>query len=306
MFNILKVKSLRLTFTLVFFLILNGCAAPHPYELELDSTDTRKIVEPMSKEKEIQMTYNLKYVLSDEELLSFSKNIKSPANAKYLSELIKENASSPKEFNEALITRPLSNYYVPASETVGMNNFEVTLMSRQKTLDAIKHFFNNLNYQVICETGCINDFEASGSSSYKIWLGIKQKQDNNIDFATPTALQINLTLPEMVENKGVLHKEATHAASNYWLLSIRSPNRYAGMVKKNGLEYNDLRSYMNGTILNKKFFEHLTSELKGFSHVWRGAYNIHYHIKEAFYSGKTYDLKTGLEGVSLINGLRID
>lgn len=50
----------------------------------------------------------------------------------------------------------------------------------------------------------------------------------------------------------------------------------------------------------------MTANLDGYSFVYRGKYNIHYHIKEGYFAGKTYDIKDSLEGSSLINGVRLD
>jgi hypothetical protein len=91
-----------------------------------------------------------------------------------------------------------------------------------------------------------------------------------------------------------------------WFIDIKSPNPWSGNVEKHGRTYNELRSNIFGTVLNKKFFEFITANLDGYSFVYRGKYNAHYHIKEGYFAGKTYDIKDSLESSSLINGVRID
>ncbi len=67
-----------------------------------------------------------------------------------------------------------------------------------------------------------------------------------------------------------------------------------GNVEKYGLIYNDLRSNIFGTALNKGLFEFMTKKSDDYSFAYRDKYNIHYHVKAGYFAGKACALKDSL------------
>jgi hypothetical protein len=304
----------------------------------------------LSKDEQIKLTYRFRKSLSFNELEKFSKDIQLPGEFSSLSPMFKENLKSSVDtsidlltyseiFSNSQMTSSLStaaaigliamafgdskastipqystSYFVPAELTKGLTSEEVTLNSRQKTLNLIKTFFTDLNYEVICEIGCVNDFNASTDIAYKLWLGNKNavNQQNQHGFSLPKALEIHLQLRPLVKtdelNNIFAAKKSSFMSQKYlgWFFEIKSPNPYSDIIEKNGITYNILRSDIYGSVINKKFYEFMTRNLEGYSFAYRGTYNIHYHVKEAFFEGKTYALKDELESTSIIEGLRID
>lgn len=200
-----------------------------------------------------------------------------------------------------------SSYYVPESITKGLSALEVTKISRQKTLNEIKTFFTSIGYELICEEGCNKEFKANENTDYKLWLGLKNPE-LEVKYFRPTALKIQLKLLPLINNKVddslLLGGSSSHKTPDKfgWQIILKGPNTYAGEVEKHGYKYLGLFSDLHGTMLHRKLFEHLTKEMSGYSYVYRGRYNIHYHVKEAYYNGNTYELHDEVTNNSLIKG----
>jgi hypothetical protein len=211
-----------------------ACKTTLDYEKEKDSFNERKVVKNITEEEQIKLTYQFKKSLSYNELKELSQNIKLSMNTGNLSPQFKNTLENSVDASIDLLEYselwekafqgnssvgttaaigvialalgdpsankiPLnsSNYYVPSRLTIGMTNNEVTMMSRQKTLDLIKEFFTKLNYDVICELGCIDLYTAVDTNEFKLWLGIKNNT-KIVEFNLPIALEVNLNLTPLV------------------------------------------------------------------------------------------------------------
>lgn len=344
-------KIIKKITIILTFLNLSACSKSHlAYQIEKDTFNERMILEELSKEEQMKLTYRFRKSLSFNELKKFSKDIQLPGEFSSLSPMFKDNLKNSVDastdllaysdvFSNSLTTSSITtaaaigliamafgdsgasnipkyatSYFVPAALTEGLTSEEVTLASRQQTLDLIKTFFSELNYEVICEIGCVNDYQVTTESGYKLWLGNKtpMNQSSEFKFGLPKALEIHLQLKPLVktdELNNIFASKKSSFMSNEqlgWFINIKSPNPYSSIIEKNGIKYNDLRSNIYGSVINKKFYEFMTTNLEGYAFTYRGKYNIHYHVKEGFFEGKTYALKDTLEGTSIVDGLRVD
>jgi len=315
--------------------LMSGCTSS-AVRMDINKTEESLSVTPISKDKQLQLTYRFKENLIPEEYNEFAAYLGTDDAKEVLATNIDDALASSVGISNGLLMhstvwdnalksgnmlnvgigalavggvlelatadakarRKISQtYFIDAPEWINQSATEITELQRQTTVDIIYEFADSMGYSTSCAKSC--DF-----TNNKLELDLTLTNKNTETFYKPSWIRVGFILKplEKVQQDldGVLLGQRYQFKSERWFISTSTTVNDTPPEYKtlsDGQTYLANEASLGGTLIYQKLFELLTSRLTGYSNF----YNSN-HVKIAFVNGKTYKLNEELLDNSIVKG----